>query len=278
MTATNEPQEGLLQLWESIPEQLRLGESYTFDALSQSIASLVEKAQKDSRFVHKDELADALGGIQTANDSLQELLVLARQHAWQSSERGFGRDMPAPFTGAASDYQRWKSQIKNSAIVNEAAPGNAVAAAVLGNTSGRAKRWAQSKEPRQYSVIDGAPASAAATVDAIFKDMDKVFIDAGARGRAHDKFLNARQGTRPVFEYNIYYLNIILELGRNPESGDWTWDYIESLRDCLQQPVREWQYKILMRDEEATLNECMRVAAAIEPNYPAPKKRRQKKN
>lgn len=32
MTAIKELQENLLTLWESIPEYLRLGQSYTFDA------------------------------------------------------------------------------------------------------------------------------------------------------------------------------------------------------------------------------------------------------
>ncbi|UKZ67361.1 uncharacterized protein TrAtP1_008522 [Trichoderma atroviride] len=140
MAATKTPQESLLELWESIPNDLRPSGPCSFDALSRSVKSLVGKAQIGSQCGHKDELANALGDIQTANGSWPEILELARRHAWRSSKKGLRGDMPAPFTGTALGYRRWKPQIKSWAIVNESAPGNVVAAAVLRNTSGRAKR------------------------------------------------------------------------------------------------------------------------------------------
>lgn len=268
----------LLELWESIPNDLRPSGPYSFDALSRSIASLVDKAQTGSQCGHKDELANALGDIRTANGSWPELLELTRRHAWRSSQKGLRGDMPQRFDGSALGYRRWKPQIKSWARVNEAAPGNIIAAAVLRNTFGRAKRWAQSQEPRQFSVIDGAPVAAAATIEALFKDMDKVFIDTGASERAYQKFSGASQGNRPVFDYNIYYLNLILELGQDPESSDWTSRYIDSLRrGSLQKRLRLWHLEKDMRDEETTLEKCMRVAAAWEPNQ-APSTRRRRRN
>ncbi|KAM0525540.1 hypothetical protein ACHAPE_000247 [Trichoderma viride] len=279
MTATKTPQESLLELWESIPNDLRPCGPYSFEALSRSIASLVDKAQTGSQCGHKDELANALGDIRTTNGSWPELLELARRHAWRSSQKGLRGDMPERFDGSALGYRRWKPQIKSWARVNEAAPGNVIAAAVLRNTSGRAKRWAQSQEPRQYSVIDGAPVAAAATVEAILKDMDQVFIDTGAGERAYQKFSRASQGNRPVFDYNIYYLNLILELDQDPESSDWTSRYIDSLRSgSLQESLRLWQMKHHMRNEQPAVKECMRVAAAWEPNHPPSKRRRRRNN
>ncbi|KAL6890695.1 hypothetical protein GGI43DRAFT_415527 [Trichoderma evansii] len=263
----------LITLWESIPKHLRLSESYTFDALSQSIASLVAKAQQCSQCAHKNELADAFGGIQTANNLLQELLEVTRQQARQSEE-GFRGNMPEPFTGDASDYPRWKSDIKNWSIMNEAAPGNSVAAAVLINMSGCAKQWAISKEPRQYSIIDGAPASAAATIKAIFDDMDEVFID---RRRVMEEYLNARQGTRRAFEYNLYYLNTTLDLGWNPDTR--TFDYVKSLRDDLRERVLDWQQEKRSEGEpEGTLKDYMRAAARLDAFTPAPQKTRKRKS
>jgi hypothetical protein len=277
MTATKTPKESLVELWDSIPIDLRPSGPYTFDALSRSIASLVEKAQIGSQCGHKDELANALGDIRTANGSWPEMLELARRHAWRSSQNGLRGDMPARFNGSAFAYRRWKPQIKSWAALNEAAPGDVVAGAVLRNTSGRAKRWAQSQEPRQYSVIDGSPVAAAATIEAIFKDMDRVFIDAGARQRASEKFYSARQGSRPVFDYNIYYLNLVLELGYNLESADWTYHYIESLSNIpLQDKLRLLQFEYPRR--EVTLKECMTMAAALEPIHPPPKSRRRRRN
>ncbi|KAL7924930.1 hypothetical protein ACQKWADRAFT_331109 [Trichoderma austrokoningii] len=148
MTTTKMPQESLLELWESIPNDLRPSGPYSFDALSKSITSLVENAQKGLQCGHKDELADAIGDIRTANGSWPEMLELARRHAWRSSKKGLRGDMPAPFTGTAVGYRRWKPQIESWAMVNEAAPGNIIAAVVLRNTSSRAKRSAQSQEPR----------------------------------------------------------------------------------------------------------------------------------
>ncbi|KAM0466265.1 hypothetical protein ACHAPV_001222 [Trichoderma viride] len=279
MTATKTPQESLLELWESIPNDLRPSGPCSFDALSRSIASLVEKAQTGSQCGHKGELADALGGIRTANGSWLEMLELARRHAWRSSKRGLRGDMPARFNGSATGYRRWKPQIKSWAIMNETAPGNVIAVAVLRNTSGRAKRWAQSQEPRQYSVIDGAPVSAATTIEALFKDMDRVFVDSGANYRAYLKFSRARQGTRPVFDYNIYYLNLVLELGYDPESGDRTSQYIETLHSSsLREALSIWQVEHHERNEHTPLKKCMELAAVWVLNHPPSKRRRGRRN
>lgn len=58
------------------------------------------------------------------------------------------------FTGAAHDYPRWKSEIEDWVIMNEAAPGNALAAAILRNMIGRAKRWALSKQARTQQLTE----------------------------------------------------------------------------------------------------------------------------
>lgn len=275
--ATKTPQESLLELWESIPIQLRPNEPYSFSALSRSVASLVAKAQEASQCRHKDELADALAGIQSSNNSLQELLELTRQYACQPPKDRFTGKMPKPFTGAASDYRRWKSEIKDWAIMNGAAPGNALAAAILRNITGRAKRWALSKQASQYSTIEEIPASTTAILEGIFKDMDVIFIDAGAHERAFTKYQNARQGTRPVFEYNIDFLNIVLELGytTGPHSMS-VYQYVSSLRDDIQNKLHRWE---IDHGDQATLTDYMQRAALYDALYPAPKKgRRQAKS
>ncbi|KAL6691548.1 hypothetical protein J3F84DRAFT_386775 [Trichoderma pleuroticola] len=170
MMVAEMPQDGLLKLWESIPEDLRSSGSYTFDALSSTVASLVGKAQEtsSSQCEHKNELAKALGKACTADDSWEDLLEVTRKAAWKSYKRLVGKK-PRPFTGAVSDYRRWKSEIRNWAAMNEAVPADMLAAAVLRNTTGRAKEWTLSKKIGQYSKIDGVPVSAAATLEAISK-------------------------------------------------------------------------------------------------------------
>ncbi|KAL7915367.1 hypothetical protein GGI35DRAFT_436708 [Trichoderma velutinum] len=272
-------QGGLLQLWESIPEDLRPSGSYTFDALAGTVASLVAKAQEtsSSQCEHKNELVDALGGICTADDSWQDLLEITRKAAWKSSKKLIG-NRPRPFNGAVSDYRRWKSEIRNWATLNGAVPGDVLAAAVLRNITGRAKQWSLSKDIGQYSKIDGVPASAAVALEAIFEDMDKLFIDHGARERARRKYKNARQGTRPVFEYNIYFHNLVVERGYDPEDpSSWAdFDYIQSLRPGLRDEMEIWHIRHRIENKQTTLTSCMQQATFLDALYPAPKKRHQR--
>ncbi|KAK4082843.1 uncharacterized protein Triagg1_1733 [Trichoderma aggressivum f. europaeum] len=256
------PQDGLLKLWESIPEDLRTSGSYTLDALSSTVASLAAKAQESSssQCEHKNELAKALG-----------------KAAWKSYKRLVGKK-PRPFTEAVSDYRRWKSEIRNWAAMNGAVPGDVLAAAVLRNTTGRAKEWTLSKNIGQYSKKDGVPVSAAATLEAILNDMDGLFSDPWARDRALDKYNNARQGTRPILEHNVYFHNLVVELGYDSKPRYTLSDYIRSLRPGRQEKVREWLlFKPRKDQDECTLHHCMLMAGIYDNGIPAPKKKRRQR-
>ncbi|KAF3060649.1 hypothetical protein CFAM422_011024 [Trichoderma lentiforme] len=230
------PQDGLLKLWESIPQELRPSGSYTFDALSGTVASLVAKAQESSssQCEHKNELAKALGK---------------------------------------------KTDIRNWAAMNGAVPGDMLATAVLQNTTGPAKKWTLSKKIGQYSKTDGVPVSSAATLEAILKDMDNLFKDPLARWRTLTKYQNARQGTRPVLEYNIYFHNLVAELGYDPEpSSSVVYDYIRSLRPGVRERVGDWHLLKTRRDQDkCTLDDCMLEAALADNRIPVPKKKRRQR-
>lgn len=199
-----------------------------------------------------------------------------RQHTWQEELIG---DMPKPFTGAAPDYRRWRTHIRNWVIINGVAPGDIVAAAVLLNVSYCAKHWAIFKKPRLYSTIDGAPDSAAATIEAIFKDMNVVFTDTGAYQRAIHKLYNSHQETRPAFDHNTYYSNLALELGHDPHSLNLNSFYIASLCNNLKKRMEDWDSRRSSEKKpRATLHKCMQEATCIEGFFPAPQKRRQRKS
>ncbi|KAL7933994.1 hypothetical protein V8C35DRAFT_302959 [Trichoderma chlorosporum] len=272
--AADTQQESLLELWESIPGDLRPSGSYSFHALSSAIASLVAKA---SQCGHKDELANALGGVRTTNGSWQDLLELTRQAAWQSSQELMG-DMPKPFTGSAADYRRWKSGIKNWAIVNGAVPGDTIAAAVLLNMTGPGKQWASIRQPSQYSKIDGVPVTAVLTLEAILVDMDKIFIDTGASQRAFKKYSSPHQGTQAIMEYNVYFNNLVGELAYHnlvfSPSNDIS-QYINSLRPDLKKRMEDWRFRRELEEEPLTLTECLQKAAHIDAYFPATNKGRQ---
>ncbi|KAL6835349.1 hypothetical protein V8C40DRAFT_234194 [Trichoderma camerunense] len=277
MMVAEAPQEALLKLWESIPKDLRPSGSYTFDALSGTVASLVAKAQESSssQCEHKNELAKALGKVCTADDSWKDLLEITRKAAWKSYKRLTG-NKPRPFNGIISDYPRWKTDIRNWAGMNGAVPGDMLAAAVLQNTAGPAKKWTLSKNIEQYSKTDGVPVSSDATLEAIFKDMDRLFSDPHARGRALTKYFNARQGTRPVLEYNIYFHNLVVELGYDLEpSSSVVYDYILSLRPGVRERMELWLLGQRGREqEECTLDDCMRLASYHDNEIPVSKKKR----
>ncbi|KAK0758915.1 hypothetical protein N5P37_008402 [Trichoderma harzianum] len=274
------PQDGLLKLWETIPENLRTSGSYTFDALSGTVDSLVAKAQESSssQCQHKNELANALGKVCTADDSWENLLEITRKAAWKSYKKLTG-NKPRPFNGTISDYPRWKTDIRNWAAMNGAVPGDMLATAVLQNTTGPAKKWTLSKKIDQYSKTDGVPVSSAATLEAILKDMDNLFKDPLARWRTLTKYRNARQGTRPVLEYNIYFHNLVAELGYDPEtSSSVVYDYIQSLRPGVRERVGEWHLLKSRRDQDkCTLDDCMLEAALADNRIPVPKKKRRQR-
>ncbi|KAL6807029.1 hypothetical protein GGI42DRAFT_266084 [Trichoderma sp. SZMC 28013] len=278
--AAETPQDRLLKLWGSILKDLRSNGSYTSDALSGTDSSLDANAQESpsSQCEHKNELAEALGKVCTADDSWQDLLEITRKAAWKSYKKLVGQK-PRPFTGAVSDYRRWKSEIRNWAAMNGAVPGDMLAAAVLRNTTGRAKKWTLSKEVGQYSKTDGVPVSAAATLEAIFKDMDKLFFDRRARDRARERYMNARQGTRPVLEHNIYFHNLVFESGYDSKPQySIVCDYIRTLRPGVQEKVREWLlFKSDKDQEECTLDRYMRIAASYDNWIPRPKKKRRQR-
>lgn len=274
--AAETPQDGLLRLWESIPKGLRPNDAYTFDALSGTVASLVAKAQEttSSQCEHKNELAKALGKVCTADDSWKDLLEITRKAAWKSYKKLVG-NKPRPFNGTISDYPRWKTDIRNWAAMNGAIPGDMLATAVLQNTTGPAKQWTLSKKIDQYSKTDGVPVSSAATLEAILKDMDWLFSDPHARDRARKKYQNTRQGTRPILEYNIYFYNLVVELGEDPEAPSLVVrDYIRSLRPGLRESVEDWYLLESVKDSsECTLNRCMRIAARRDYYIPVSKKK-----
>ncbi|KKP04784.1 hypothetical protein THAR02_03121 [Trichoderma harzianum] len=269
------PEVNLLKLWESIPKELRPSGSYTFDALSSTVASLVAKAQESSssQCEHKNELAKALGKVCTVDDSWKDLLEITRKAAWKSYTKLAG-NKPRPFNGTISDYPRWKADIRNWAAMNGAVPGDILAAAVLQNTTGPAKQWTLNKKIDQYSKTDGVPVSSAATLEAILKDMDWLFSDPHARDRAYKKYLNTRQGTRPILEYNIYFYNLVVEFGEDPEiPSSVVRDYIRSLRPGVQESVQEWYLESIKDPSACTLSRCMRIAARRDYDIPVPKKK-----
>ncbi|KAL6831347.1 hypothetical protein J3E69DRAFT_329268 [Trichoderma sp. SZMC 28015] len=277
-------QDSLLKLWESIPENLRSNGSYTFDALSGTVASLVTKAQEtsSSQCEHKNELAKALGEVCAADDSWENLLEITRKAAWKSYKRLTG-NKPRPFNGTISDYPRWKTDIRNWAAMNGAVPGDMLATAVLQNTTGPAKKWTLSKEISQYSKTDGVPVSSDATLEAIFKDMDMLFSDPFAWDRALTKYLNARQGTRPILEYNIYFQDLVVELGYDPETSPTVVrHYIRSLRPEVREIVGNWHLYCLQKqrrdpDKKCTLDDCMLEATLADNRIPVPKKKRRQR-
>ncbi|KAL7801939.1 hypothetical protein V8C43DRAFT_272329 [Trichoderma afarasin] len=163
--------------------------------------------------------------------------------------------------------------------MNGAVPGDMLATAVLQNTTGPAKQWTSSKKIDQYSKADGVPVSSAATLEAILKDMDWLFSDPHARDRARKRYLNTRQGTRPILEYNIYFYNLVVELGEDPEAPSLVVrDYIRSLGPGVRESVGDWYLLESVEDPSAcTLSMCMRIAARRDYNIPVPKKKRRQR-
>ncbi|KAL6805284.1 hypothetical protein J3E68DRAFT_388065 [Trichoderma sp. SZMC 28012] len=162
--------------------------------------------------------------------------------------------------------------------MNGAVPGDMLATAVLQNTTGPAKKWTLNKKIDQYSKTDGVPVTSAATLEAILKDMDHLFKDPLARWRTLKTYRNARQGTRPVLEYNIYFHNLVVELGYGPEaSSSVVYDYIRSLRPGVRERVGEWHMLKTRRDQECTLDDCMLEATLADNRIPVPKKKRRQR-
>lgn len=255
--ANKTPQDTLLELWKSIPQDIRPSEPYSVSNLFRCVASLVTQAQQVSQCRHNTELANALGRIQTPNDSWQKLLELTRQHVWQSVQEGFIGDMPAPFDGDVTKYRLWKFRIELWVIMNETAPTDILLAGILNNMTGNAVYWAADQDIRQYSTIDGVPVLAALALERFFTNMDKEFTDYGAAYRTATAFNNARQGSRCISEYNAYFRNIVYEAGFDRASSHTIHRYVDSLRTDLRERMAPW---LAEQVEPITLAECMRTA------------------